>query len=70
MLFRSSQMRVVSLLKEIARDGGSVLMATGSRVFSDAADRVLVLQGGRLIGQEDKGTVAPTLVSSIERTRR
>lgn len=69
-LDQPSQMRVVSLLNEIARDGGSVLMATGSRVFSDAADRVLVLQGGRLARQEDKGTVAPTLVSSTERTSR
>ncbi|MCE7998203.1 MAG: ATP-binding cassette domain-containing protein [Rhodobiaceae bacterium] len=69
-LDQPSQMRVVSLLKEIRRGGGSVLMATGSRVFSDAADRVLVLQSGRLVGQEDKGTVAPTLVSSTERKAR
>lgn len=69
-LDQPSQMRVVNLLKEIRRSGGSVLMATGSRVFSDAADRVLVLQSGRLVGQEDKGTVAPTLVSSAERKAR
>ncbi len=69
-LDQPSQMRIVSLLQQISRGGGSVLMATGSRVFSDAADRVMVLQNGRLVREEENGTVAPTLVSSTERKTR
>jgi ABC-type protease/lipase transport system fused ATPase/permease subunit len=69
-LDQPSQMRVVSLLKEISGNGGSVLLGTGSRVISDAADRVLVLQSGRFVRREENGAVAPTLVSSSERSAR
>ncbi len=69
-LDQPAQMRVVSLLKEKARGGAAILLATGSRVFSDAADRVLVLQNGRLVREEANETIAPTLVSSSERNVR